>query len=173
MLAAATGTSFSGPVVITAQTGSDPSQVAFRIRLAPGAETRGFQLDDANGSPIVGAGPYGGLAVFGDRIGAMTGVFGARLVIDAGITVPALAYLSPANLGNYSTVNHHWVCMIGEPTDVLANLQNNNGAYIACQVGDRYSRVDVAASATGIEYVCTVAGTTEPGETAGRWHQLI
>ena len=98
---------------------------------------------------------------------------GPELVIDGGISVPALAYLMSADLGNYRTAPHHWVCQTGVPSTTLANLTNNSGEYVACQPGDRYSRIDAPMQPGAREYICVAAGEPEAGSTAGLWESLL
>ena len=126
------------PVVVEAQVTDDAGDFAFTIRLVADSAGQAFIIRDHNGSPILTVGPFGGPAVWGDRLGASPRVYGPELVIDGGISVPALAYLTSANLGNYATAPHYWICQTGAPTTTLANLTNNSGDYIVCQPGDRY-----------------------------------
>ncbi len=161
------------PVVVEAQVTDDAGDFAFTIRLVADSAGQAFIIRDHNGSPILTVGPFGGPAVWGDRLGASPRVYGPELVIDGGISVPALAYLTSANLGNYATAPHYWICQTGAPTTTLANLTNNSGDYIACQPGDRYSRIDTPTRPGTREYVCVTAGETEAGKTAGGWDSLL
>lgn len=161
------------PVEVEAQVTDDAGEFAFTIRLVAGSAGQAFIIRDHNGSPVLTVGPFGGPVVWGDRLGASYGVFGPELVIDGGISVPALAYLTSAHLGNYRTAPHHWVCQTGAPTTTLANLTNNSGEYTVCQPGDRYSRIDTPTRPGTREYICVAAGETEPGKTAGRWDSLL
>jgi len=169
LLTASTGLSYTGPIMISAQAGSDASQFAVDISHTKGASTQAFILRDAYNSPIFSCGPTGGPVAWGDRLGASPNIFQDKLAFDGGISVPALVYLKGNDLGNYANAPHHWVCMVGQPGTVLANLKNNNGNYVACQVGDRYSRVDSAEC----EYRCTVAGVPAAGETGGTWEPIV
>ncbi|MGO9857220.1 MAG: hypothetical protein ACLPYY_19530 [Acidimicrobiales bacterium] len=161
------------PVVVEAQVTDDAGDFAFTIRLVAGSAGQAFIVRDHHGSPIFSVGAFGGPVVWGDRLGASPRVFGPELVIDGGISVPALAYLTSADLGNYSTVPHHWVCQSGAPTTTLANLTNNLGDYFACRPGDRYSRIDTPTRPGAREYICVTAGEAEAGRTAGRWDSLF
>ena len=101
------------PVEVEAQVTDDAGEFAFTIRLVAGSAGQALIIRDHNGSPVLTVGPFGGPVVWGDRLGASYGVFGPELVIDGGISVPALAYLTSAHLGNYRTAPHHWVCRTG------------------------------------------------------------
>ncbi len=164
---------FTGPVVIEQQSGTDPAAVTFIIRATRGAVAQLFQIVDESGAPIQTVGATGGPAAWGDRIGASPGLYQAELAIDGGISVPALVFLTRAELGNYTTAPHYWLCQVGPPTSTLANLRNNLGDYIACQPGDRYSRIDTPTVANQREYICVAAGTPAAGETAGTWEAMF
>lgn len=161
------------PIVVEAQVTDDAGEFAFTIHLVAGSAGQAFIIRDHIGSPVFTVGPFGGPVVWGDRLGASTRVFGPELVIDGGISVPALAYLTAADLGNYATAPHHWICQTGAPTTTLANLTNNSGEYIGCQPGDRYSRIDTPTRPGTREYICVTAGEAEAGKTAGGWDSLL
>lgn len=161
------------PVVVEGQVTDNAGDFAFTIQLVAGSAGQALVIRDANRSPILTVGPFGGPVAWGDRMGASSEVFGPELVIDGGISVPALAYLTSANLGNYTTAPHHWVCQTGPPATTLANLTNNSGDYIACQLGDRYSRIDTPSQPGAREYICVTAGEAEAGKTAGTWDSLL
>jgi hypothetical protein len=161
------------PVVIEAGVTGDAGEFALTIRLVADSVGQAFVVRDHKGSPIFTVGPFGGPVAWGDRLGASPRVFGPELVIDGGISVPALAYLMSADLGNYRTAPHHWVCQTGVPSTTLANLTNNSGEYVACQPGDRYSRIDAPMQPGAREYICVAAGEPEAGSTAGLWESLL
>jgi hypothetical protein len=162
----------TGPVEVNQQAVDDPSSYAFVVRATKGAVGQLAGIMDETGAPILTVGATGGPAVWGDRLGASPGLFRDELAIDGGISIPALVFLTGANLGNYTTAPHYWIGQVGDPGTTLANLKNNLGNYIACQPGDRYSRIDTPTVADQREYICIAAGTAAAGETAGTWEPM-